>query len=203
MIRVLIVVDLPLLGSGLRSILDREPDLTATAEIAPERLSALAPAQIEADLALCALERGDSDGVRAVRRLLQLRANLRIVYFAAADVAVPAALLDAGVHGYLARGCDARTLVYALRRVAGGHDHIDASLPRSVLLGLSPFRRLSAREREVALLTVQDYSTRGIAELLGVDESTVRTVRSRAYRKLGLRSAVGLSRLADKHGFGQ
>ncbi|MBX9400922.1 helix-turn-helix transcriptional regulator [Lysobacter sp. BMK333-48F3] len=76
-------------------------------------------------------------------------------------------------------------------------------MPRSVLLGLSPFRRLSAREREVAMLTVQDHSTRAIAELLGIDQSTVRTVRSRAYRKLGLRGAVGLSRLAAKHGFAQ
>lgn len=203
MIRVLIVVDLPVLGSGLRSMLEREPDLTVTGEIAPAALRTLGAAQIDAELALCALEHGDSDGVRVVRDLLRLRASLRLVYFATGEVAVPAALLDAGVHGYLARGSNARTLVYALRRVAGGHDYVDASMPRSVLLGLSPFRRLSAREREVAMLTVQDHSTRAIAELLGIDQSTVRTVRSRAYRKLGLRGAVGLSRLAAKHGFAQ
>ena len=52
------------------------------------------------------------------------------------------------------------------------------------------FASLSMREAQVCDLIVKGISVAGSALELGVSENTIRTLRRRAYRKLGLTSAT-------------
>ena len=52
--------------------------------------------------------------------------------------------------------------------------------------------RLSAREREVCALTLAGHTRQGIALALGIAESSVATLRERAYRKLQIHGAAEL-----------
>jgi DNA-binding CsgD family transcriptional regulator len=59
--------------------------------------------------------------------------------------------------------------------------------------------RLSAREREVCALTLAGHTRQGIALALGIAESSVATLRERAYRKLQIHGAAELFALCLPH----
>lgn len=59
--------------------------------------------------------------------------------------------------------------------------------------------RLSAREREVCALTLSGHTRQGIALALGIAESSVATLRERAYRKLQIHGAAQLFALCLPH----
>ena len=60
---------------------------------------------------------------------------------------------------------------------------------------VEPFTTLSAREAEVCDHAVRGVSVAGTALALGVSENSVRTLRKRAWRKLGVGSATQLAAL--------
>lgn len=59
--------------------------------------------------------------------------------------------------------------------------------------------RLSAREREVCALTLAGHTRQGIGLALGIAESSVATLRERAYRKLQIHGAGELFALCLQH----
>ncbi|WP_323766932.1 helix-turn-helix transcriptional regulator [Marinovum sp.] len=65
--------------------------------------------------------------------------------------------------------------------------------------GVTGFARLSAREAEVCDLIALGLSTRLSAERIGVSENSVRTLRQRAYRKLGVTSSGEVSAIILKN----
>ena len=60
---------------------------------------------------------------------------------------------------------------------------------------MEPFVTLSPREAEVSDQAVRGVSVAGTALALGVSENSVRTLRKRAWRKLGVGSATQLAAL--------
>lgn len=64
--------------------------------------------------------------------------------------------------------------------------------------GAEPFNALSAREAQVCDAVVEGLSVTGTALRLGIGEATVRTLRRRGYRKLGVTSAVELASIVTK-----
>lgn len=98
-----------------------------------------------------------------------------------------------------------------LRHIAGNLQMMRQTLQRmsenareqtsgEALLQSNPLLALSEREREVLMLTVNDYSTDEIAGMLHVTPSTVRTYRHRIMQKLDVPDSAGLLRFAMRHG---
>jgi RNA polymerase sigma factor (sigma-70 family) len=61
-------------------------------------------------------------------------------------------------------------------------------------------RGLSPREREVLVLVVEGRTSREIAQVIGVQPSTIDTYRSRIMAKLGIEDLPSLVRFAVRHG---
>ena len=59
---------------------------------------------------------------------------------------------------------------------------------------------LSRREREVLILVVQGRTSKQIAQVIGVQPSTIDTYRSRIMAKLGIEDLASLVRFAVRHG---
>ncbi len=96
------------------------------------------------------------------------------------------------------RAGDQRQAVAAARRAAALlADCEDAVTPTMRGLGRIDVEPLSAREREVALLAADGFSSREVAERLHVSVRTVDNHLQRVYRKLGV---TGRSGLADALG---
>ena len=61
-------------------------------------------------------------------------------------------------------------------------------------------RGLSPREREVLVLVVEGRTSREIAQVIGVQPSTIDTYRSRIMAKLGIEDLPSLVRFTVRHG---
>lgn len=210
MITIVVVDDQSLIRDGVAALLAAEPDfsIVGTAADGAEAvglISSLAP-----DVALMDIRMPDMDGVEATRRLVGSGVPTRILILTTygADELVLSAL-RAGASGYLLKDTPRRSLAAAVRSVATG----EATLEKEVLARLvanvgspSPARLaatiagLSAREAEVLGLVGQGESNSEIAEVLGIQESTVKTHVSHIQSKLDARDRVQLVVMAHRAG---
>lgn len=118
-------------------------------------------------------------------------------------------MLRAGALGYIHKDTSAQIMLYAIRSIARGEAYFCPRIARRVVEsfvlgkvnpGSSPLAVLTPREREVAQLLSEGYSTRHIAKRLFVSIKTVDTHRYQVLKKLGLRGIADLTRLALREG---
>ena len=119
--------------------------------------------------------------------------------------------LAAGASGFLLKDVGPEQLTEAIRVVAGGEALLAPTVTRRLIdelvrggrrrLRTPPgFDDLTPREFEVLELVAQGLSNAEIGQLLGVEETTVKTHVSRLLAKLGLRDRVQAVVLAYESG---
>jgi len=126
---------------------------------------------------------------------------VRILVFSMHDSKVMVArALEAGAAGYLAKSSAALQMVEAVRAVARGKRFLDHDMAPENLeteLGeIDPLRWLSRREFQVFRNLAEGYSVVEIAETLSISPKTVGVHQTNIMRKLDLRNAAELARLA-------
>lgn len=117
-------------------------------------------------------------------------------------------LLDLGVKGYLQKDCDKKELVQALKDVSEGGTYLSKNVTELLVEQNSVDEnttskkapKISKRESQILHLLLEEYSTRKIAEELGISFNTVETHRKHLLNKFGVRSTVGLIREAMRMG---
>lgn len=136
MIRVLLADDEELVRTGLRMILDAEPDITVVGD-AVDGADAVARAdELAPDLVLMDIRMPRLDGIEATRRIVATEAGPKVVILTTFDLDEHVyAALAAGASGFLLKDAPASQLVHAIKVATAG----DALLAPSVT------RRLIAR----------------------------------------------------------
>lgn len=134
-------------------------------------------------------------------RLLHLANKPRVVLMNQTHEVYPKAMIQAGVSGFLSTDADLDELVKSLRLAGMGKSYISPSLSKawaqeSLQNEQACFTELSARELAVMHYVLADKRVAEIAELLNINPKTVATYRSRMMEKLGVRSDLGLFKLA-------
>jgi two-component system invasion response regulator UvrY len=110
--------------------------------------------------------------------------------------------LDSGATGYLTKSSGMGQMVEAVRRVADAEPYIDATLVATLSLAVAsgratnPLQVLTAREFQVFQRLAEGHTVREISAALEISPKTVGVHRASVMRKLGLRSAAQLARLA-------
>ena len=216
-IRVLIADDHTVVRSGLRSILETEPDLVIVAEAgdgheALERTQELLP-----DIVLMDIKMGDWDGVTATRRIRNSVRSARVIVLTNHDEdELVFASIRAGASGYLLKEVSAAQLANAIRTVADGFSLIYPSVAKRVLDEFGRVRGggraadggddlygdLTAREREVLRLVASGRSNKEIGADLGITERTVKTHISNIFGKLELEDRTQAAIYAHRRGLG-
>lgn len=214
-IRVLLVDDQDLVRSGLRMMLDAEPDIDVVAEAGDGNQALEAVARHRLDVVLMDVEMPGVDGLTATRRLLAERPGSpgpRVIMLTTFDVdEYVYAALRAGASGYLLKTMRPEDLAAAIRVVAAGDALLAPSVtrrliasfarqPRPVLdspLGLS---QLTSREREVLLAVARGMSNGEIARELLLGETTIKSHVAHMLAKLGLRDRTQAVVLAYESG---
>ncbi len=204
MIRVLIADDQQLVRSGLRTLLERDPDITVVAEAA-DGLQAVALAAAERpDVVLMDVRMPGIDGVQATGRV---DAAVIVLTTYDSDATVFAAL-RAGAAGFLLKDVTPDELRRAVREVAAGGSILAPAVAGRVMAaaahGHTPSReRLAAlTDREVQVLAAVAAGNRNgeIADLLGITDATVRTYVGRLLTKLAARDRAQLVMIASEAG---
>ena len=200
MIRVLLADDEELVRTGLRMILDAEPDITVVGD-AVDGADAIAQAEsLAPDVVLMDIRMPRLDGLEATRRIGAGAAGPKVVVLTTFDLDEHVyAALAAGASGFLLKDAPASQLVHAIRVAAAGDALLAPSVTRRLIARFAdsqPAARpllpadLTARETEVLALMAEGLSNAEIAERLVLGAATVKTHVARVLAKLGVRDRV-------------
>mgnify|MGYP000910652890 CR=1 FL=1 len=210
MIKILLVDDHELVRSGLKSILETNPNYVVVAELdSGESAVEFVQSQPEtADLVLMDINMPGIGGIEATRRILQSQPSMRIVAVTALkDDPFPGQLLKAGAAGFITKGCDASEMFSAIETVMNGSQYLANRISESISLKKingsnsdSPFAELSDREMQVMLMVTQGRSNQDISDTLFLSPKTISTYRHRLFEKLNVKNDVELTHMAIRHG---
>lgn len=209
MIRVVLIDDHALVRTGLRLIIEKQPDMEVVGEAEDGQAGLALIKQLQPDVALVDLHMPKVSGIEVTERAQRGKLKTRIaVLTVAGDAPFPRKLLAAGASGYLTKGCPAHELIKAIRQVADGRRYLSSDVAQQLALehisgngnGASPFEDLSTRELEVAMMLAQGLSLTQIGERLKLSAKTVATYKYRLFDKLDIANVVTLAHLATVHG---
>jgi two-component system invasion response regulator UvrY len=206
MIRIVLVDDHTLVRTGLRMILEKQPDIEIVGEAEDGERGLLLIKRVQPDIALVDVHMPVFSGVEVTERVRRAKLATRIVILTmAGEAPFPRRLLDAGASGYLTKGCPADELLKAVRQVADGRRYLGSEIAQQMALASmngdkSPFAELSARELEVAMMLAHGDTALTIADRLKLSPKTVATYKYRLFEKLNIDNVVALAHLANMHG---
>ncbi|MFO1521449.1 MAG: response regulator transcription factor [Kiritimatiellia bacterium] len=209
-LRILLADDHTLLREGLKTLLERESDLQVVADVANGRLAVRKAEELRPDVVVLDVDMPELNGIEAARQLSAAHPRLRIVCLSMHSGArFVDAMLEAGALGYVLKNEAAKTLVTAIRKVAGGEVYLSPEINTGLVrryvrkqpaAGGTAFTALSDREREVLQLIAEGASSKEISTKLGVSEKTVSTHREHIMAKLDLHNVADLTRYAIREG---
>ncbi|MCL4819138.1 MAG: response regulator transcription factor [Vicinamibacteria bacterium] len=210
MIKVLLAEDHRVVRDGLRALLQREPDMRVVGEIgdgleAVGLVESMRPDVLVVDLMLPGL-----GGIEVTRLVRRRATSTRVVVLSmhAAEAFVIQAL-EAGASGYVLKDAGADQLLVAIRKAVAGKRHLSPPLTEASLadyqdrvgpMQADPYEALTARERQVLVLTAQGETSRETAARLGISPRTAEWHRAQVLRKLGLRGQAELTQFAMRRG---
>ena len=208
-IRVLIADDHTIVRSGLRLLLEAEPDLEVVAEAVDGDDALVLVESLHPDVVLMDIAMPGIDGLQATRvikerwpqiQVLVLTMHRQEEYFFE--------MLKAGASGYLLKGAETNDLINAIRVVSRGEVWLYPALAQRLVKDYlskatgerTPQSILSPREQEILTLLAEGYDNNAIAEKLVISPSTVHTHRSNIMNKLGLNTRHELVQYARQNG---
>ena len=211
-IRILIADDHAILRSGLKMLINAQPDMEVVSEAANGDAAVQAARDARPDVALLDLTMPGSGGMGALEEIARCCPDTRVLILSMHDdPAYLRSVLAAGASGYVLKRAVDTELLAAIRAVHRGGMFIDPSLAhvfvQDALAKAATGGRasrslniLSERERQVLGLIAQGYGSQEIAKQILVSVKTVETYRARIAEKLGLRTRSEIVRFAVQMG---
>ena len=206
-IRLVVADDHAILRSGLRMLINAQPDMEVVGEAADGIEAVQAVQQANPDVAILDVTMPKSGGLDAIKEIVTRSQSVRVLLLTMHEE--PAYLrtaLAAGAAGYVLKKSVDADLLAAIRAVYKGRTYVDSELAE--ILVRDAFGRkedgtgsvadsvLSDRELQVLKLVAEGFSSREIAEQIYISTKTVETYRARFAEKLGLKSRAQIVRYA-------
>ncbi len=208
--RILLADDHALVRSGLRMILDAEPDLSVVAEAADGSEALAALQETPVDLAILDIAMPRMTGLQAAREISRNHPHVRMLRLAMHDnEQYFFDALKAGASGDVLKSVADRDLLEACRSTIRGEPFLYAGAVTALIRdylhrarhgSTLPETILTPREEEVLKLIAEGFSAREIAKTLGISAKTVDRHRTNTLQKLGLRDRLALTRYAIRTG---
>jgi two-component system response regulator NreC len=210
-IRILIADDHSFIRTGLRAILQSQPDMQVVGEAA-DALEAiqltreLNPDILLSDISMPGLTGG---GIEVTRRLRALAPDIAVLILTVhEDESLLREAIQAGASGYVVKRAAEAELISAVQAVARGDMYIHPAMTRMLLTGLATPKAarsdaaepLTQREIDVLRLLAKGYTNRQIAETLSVSVRTIEGHRANLMDKLNAHSRVELTGIAEEMG---
>jgi DNA-binding NarL/FixJ family response regulator len=200
MINVLIADDQAMVRSGLRLILESEPDIAVIGEAENGQEAIRLARRDRPDVVLMDVRMPVLDGLEATRQITESLEGTRVIVLTTFDLDdYVYGALRAGAGGFLLKDADGDQLVEAVRIIAAGDGIIAPSVTSRLIAEFASRPKatkstglddLTDRELDVLRLVARAMSNAEISEELFVSETTVKTHVSHILTKLQLRDRV-------------
>jgi len=208
-IKVLIVDDHRITREGIRSMLEREPDMKVLGEAEDGRSATRMARELGPDLIVMDVCMPDMNGILATSVILAEFPKIKVLALSMlADTRVVHNMLRAGASGYLIKDCSFTELVRAIRMVIANKTYLSPGIMDVVVKDYvrppasdSPSSsNLTIRESEVLQLVAEGHSTSQIAKSLYLSVKTIETHRQKILAKINTKGIAGLTKYAIREG---
>lgn len=209
--RVVIVEDHALLRAGLLALLAGDPDIEIVGEADNGRDALRVAGQAAPDLVLMDISMPGTNGIDAIVDLKRRYPGIKVLVLTIhnSDDYIQASL-NAGADGYILKGATPDELRQAIRTVLSGKCYLSPDVSHHVVHGylgggkasgvVTPWDRLTQRERQVLKLIAEGHPNKSIAEYLCLSVKTVEKHRSNLMGKLDIHNASTLTGFAIQKG---
>lgn len=201
MIRILVAEDFDLIREDLCDTLEQQEDMTVVGSAATgEAIQALA-LEHDFDLILMDIEMETTTaGIRATERILEQKPEAKVLFLTAHETDnMVLTSMGAGAVDYIVKGCDDAELFRHIRSAYAGQPLLDGRVQnlllkeysrlrtseRSLLFFISTVSQLTAAERELVRLLLEDRKVKEIAAIRCVEVVTVKTQIKSLLHKFG------------------
>ena len=208
--RILLADDHELVRSGLKLVLDSEPDLEVVAEASDGEEALKIAVGAEIDLAVLDVSMPRLTGLQVAAELQRRRPDLHTLMLSVHDnEQYFFEALKAGASGYVLKSEANRDLIEACRGALRGEPFIYPAAASALVKDYlerarrgeeSPSDPLTPRELEVIKLIAEGLTSEEVGETLVISKHTVDRHRDNILEKLGMRNRVDLTRYAIKRG---
>lgn len=214
MIRILLIDDHTLFRSGVKALLQRQPDFEVVGEASDGLEGVKLVEQVEADVVLLDLDMPSMNGREALEQIRETHPNLAVLMLTVSeDCEALGECLKLGARGYLLKKIDQDFLLRSIRAAYNGDSVISPQMMTKFVNRLSETPEaartrqaqgtdptvLTRRERQTLAWLARGVSNKEIARALNLAESTVKVHVQSILRKLNLSSRVQAAIYAIEH----
>ena len=209
-IRVLLVEDHQMVRQGLRSLIDKQPDMDVVGEAQDGSQAVRMARELTPDVVVMDVAMPHLNGVEATRQIVGQNSDVRVIGLSMhADKLYVGQMLKVGASAYLLKDNAFAELIQAVHVVVAGGSYLSPDIANVVVQdfvrngadeGGSILDSLTPREREVLQLVSEGFVTKQIATRLNLSVKTVESHRQQLMKKLDVRSVAGLTKFALRQG---
>jgi DNA-binding NarL/FixJ family response regulator len=209
-IKVLLVDDHAIIREGLRSLLEKQPEIEVIADTDDGRKAIELVRELLPNIVIMDITMPGLNGIEATRQIIAEFPDVKVIALSIhSKRRFVADMLSAGATGYILKECLFDELVQAIKAVAAGGRYLSPRITDVVVSDYvkrlsattdSPFEALTTREREVLQLVAEGKSTKQIALELHVSTKTIEANRRQIMEKLNIHSVAELTKYAVREG---
>ena len=207
-IRVLLVDDHILVRAGIRSLLEKIPEVEVVGEAGNGREALEVVKTQLPNLVLMDVAMSDLGGLEALPRIVKNFPGVSVVILSAhANEEYVIRALRSGASGYILKDAATTELELVVKAVVEGHTYLSPAISKTVIDsylervgGESPLEHLTARQREILQLIAEGKNTKEIADTLQISVKTVEAHRLQLMARLNIHDVPGLVRYAVRTG---
>jgi DNA-binding NarL/FixJ family response regulator len=209
-IKVLIADDHQIVREGLRSMLEKEPEIRVVGEAEEGRTTLRLARELAPDVIIMDVAMPDLNGIEATRQITAEFPTINIIALSMHDDRrFVLNMLKAGAKGYLLKDSAFKELAKAIRAVVANKTYLSSEIADIVVKDYlasatsdesSVFTMLTPREREVLQLIAEGKTTNQTAEHLHISIKTVETHRTQIMAKLKVKGIAELTKYAIREG---
>ncbi len=210
-IRILLADDHIVMRSGLRLLLERQPNLQVVGEAADGQEAVRLAAAEKPEVVIMDIAMPHLNGVEATRQIVTRNPETAVVILSMhSDESYVLRSLKAGARAYLLKDSAEADLIAAIHAIQEGKSFFSPGVRRILKedyvhqlakLGVEDtYELLTPREREVLQLVAEGKSNKEVANLLNLSLYTVETHRTHILQKLNLHSVPELILYAVRKG---
>jgi DNA-binding NarL/FixJ family response regulator len=210
-LRILLADDHVVMRTGLRALLERQPNLEVVGESANGRETIELAASLRPDVVVMDVGMPDLNGIEATKAIVtQRRVTAVIVLSMHADESYVMRALKAGARAYLLKDSAAADLIGAIEAVSQGKSFFSPKVSRILAEdyvrvlkqkgAVDSYDLLTSREQEILQLLAEGKANKEVATDLNISLYTVETHRSHILQKLNLHNSAELVLYAVRKG---
>ena len=210
-IRIVLADDHTIIRSGLRLLLERQPDFKVVAEAEDGRQAVQLVARHHPEVVILDIGMPQLNGIEATRQIVAQESHPNVVILSMhSDESYVLRALKAGARAYILKNAAEADLIRAVQAVSEGKSFFSPVISKMLLEDYvrqvrekeveDTYDLLTPREREILQLIAESKTNKEIATILGLSPHTIETHRGNILEKLNLHSVPELILYAVRKG---